>query len=78
MRSLPRDLSSSFIDSSRLFFDRAWAGSASIVLHSSHHVLRPLFHPVISRSPGLRRQQPEFSLPEKDNRNFIPRIRFVL
>src|SRR6218665_3578299 len=33
-----------------------------------------LFPPVISRRPGLRRRQHEFTLPEKDDRNFIPRI----
>jgi len=46
------------------------------VTHSSDHVLRPLFPHVISRRPGLRRRQHEFTLPEKDDRNFIPRILF--
>src|SRR6218665_2499948 len=44
------------------------------VIHSSDHVLRPLFPRVITRRPGLRRRQHEFTLPEKDDRNFIPRI----
>ena len=44
------------------------------VIHSSDHVLRPLVPPVITRRPGLRRRQHEFTLSEKDDRNFIPRI----
>src|SRR6218665_1895958 len=44
------------------------------VIHSSDHVLRPLVPPVITRRPGLRRRQHEFTLPEKADRNFIPRI----
>ena len=47
------------------------------VIHSSDHVLRPIFPPVLSRRPGLRSQRHhEFTLPEKDDRNFIPRILF--
>ena|SRR6218665_628035 len=45
-------------------------------IHSFDHVPRPLFPPVISRRPGLGRRQHEFTLPEKYDRNFIPRILF--
>src|SRR6218665_847553 len=46
---------------------------ASVVLRP-HHVLRPLFPPVITRRPGLRPRPHNFVLPDKDDCNFIPRI----
>jgi len=39
-----------------------------------HHVIRPLFPPVIIRRPGLRPRPHDFVLPDKDDCNFIPRI----
>jgi len=46
------------------------------VIHNdcSHHLLKSLFPPAISRRPGLRRRQHEFTLSEKDDSNFIPRV----
>ena len=45
---------------------------AAVIHDSSDDILRPLFPPIISRRPGSRRRQHQFTLPEKDNRNFIP------
>src|SRR6218665_117340 len=45
----------------------------SIVLRP-HHILRPLFPPVIIRRLGLRPRPHDFVLPDKDDCNFIPRI----
>src|SRR6218665_3167789 len=39
------------------------------VIHSSDHVLRPLFPPVITRRPGLRRRQHEFIYPSGERRS---------
>src|SRR6218665_327666 len=63
-----------FPDVGDLVVDVAERRLLAAVIHSSDHVLRPLFPPVITRRPGLRRRQQEFTLPEKDDLNFIPRI----
>jgi len=39
-----------------------------------YHVLRPPFPPVITRRPGLRPRSHDFSLPHKDDHNYIPRV----
>ena len=44
------------------------------VISRPDHVFRPLFPPIIIRRPGLRRRPHDFSLPPKDDSNFIPRI----
>ena len=48
------------------------------IIHSSDHVLQPLFPSVISRRPGLPRRQHEFTIPQKDNRNFFIISSFTL
>jgi len=40
----------------------------------SNHVLRPVFPPLIERRPGLRPRPHNFTLPDKDDTNFIPRV----
>src|SRR6218665_2554767 len=40
----------------------------------SNHVLRPVFSPQIERRPGLRPRPHNFTLPDKDDTNFIPRV----
>jgi len=49
----------------------------SMVMHNRHHVLRPLFPPVLERRPGLRSRHHQFKLPLKDDKNFISRILFT-
>src|SRR6218665_979293 len=39
-----------------------------------NHVLRPVFSPLIERRPGLRPRPHNFTLPDKDDTNFIPRV----
>jgi len=39
-----------------------------------HHVLRPLFPPVLNRCPGLRPRPHDFTLPNRDDYNYISRI----
>ena len=45
----------------------------ALVVLRPHHVLRPLFPPVIIRRPGLRPRPHDFVFPDKDDCNFIPR-----
>src|SRR6218665_1160310 len=40
----------------------------------SNHVLRPIFPPLIERRPGLRPRPHNFTLPDKDDTNFTPRV----
>jgi len=44
------------------------------VNHRHYHVLRPLFQHVIMRRPGLRPRPHDFSLPHKDDHNYISRV----
>jgi len=37
-------------------------------------VLRPIFPPLIARQPGLRPRPHDFTLPDKDDKNFISRV----
>src|SRR6218665_298905 len=43
----------------------------------SNHVLRPVFPPWIERRPGLRPRPHNFTLPGKDNKNFISRVLYT-
>src|SRR6218665_3540865 len=40
----------------------------------SNHVLRPVFPPLIERRTGLRPRPHNFTLPDKDDTNFFPRV----
>jgi len=42
------------------------------VVVNSNHVLRLLFPPILVRRPGLRPRPHDFTLPLKDDYNFIP------
>src|SRR6218665_1676796 len=44
------------------------------VASCSAHVLRPIFPPLIARRPGLRPRPHDFTLPDKDDKNFISRV----
>ena len=44
------------------------------VIRCDHHVLRGLFPPVINTKYHLRPRPHNYSLPPKDNRQFIPRV----
>src|SRR6218665_1409014 len=44
------------------------------VNHRLCHILRPLFPPVITRRPGFRPRSYDFSLPHKEDHNYIPRV----
>src|SRR6218665_3857919 len=44
------------------------------VCSCSNHVLHPVFPPQIERRPGLRPRPHNFTLPDKDDTNFIPRV----
>src|SRR6218665_1759286 len=50
---------------------------SSAVSSCSNHVLRPVFPPLIERRPGLRPRPHNFTLPDKDDTNFIPRLLYV-
>src|SRR6218665_3852134 len=41
---------------------------------NSYHVLRPLFPPILTRRPGLRKRVHPFILPLKDEKQCIPRV----
>src|SRR6218665_1467015 len=40
----------------------------------ANHVLRPIFPLLIERRPGQRPRQHNFTLPDKDDTNYIPRV----
>src|SRR6218665_2260446 len=44
------------------------------VASCSAHDLRPNFPPSIARRPGLRPRPNDFTLPDKDDKNFISRV----
>src|SRR6218665_3392721 len=44
------------------------------VASCSAHVLQPIFPPLIARRPGLRPGPHDFTLPDKDDKNFISRV----
>jgi hypothetical protein len=44
------------------------------VIRSDFHVLRSLFPPIITRHYNLRPRPHDFTLPDRDDRNFIPRV----
>src|SRR6218665_314147 len=46
----------------------------SSVIRNSYHVLRPLFLPILTRRPGLRKRAHPFTLPLKDDKQCIPRV----
>src|SRR6218665_2538042 len=46
----------------------------SSVIRNSYHVLRPLFPPILTRRPGLRKRAHPFTLPLKDDKQCIPRV----
>src|SRR6218665_548571 len=46
----------------------------SSVIRNSYHVLRPLFSPILTRRPGLRKRAHPFTLPLKDDKQCIPRV----
>jgi len=48
----------------------------SMVMHNQHHVLPPLFPPLLERRPGLRICHHPFNLPPKDDKNSISRVLF--
>jgi len=49
-------------------------GLLAAVASCSAHVLRPIFPPLIARRPGLRPRPHDFTLPDKDDKNFISRV----
>ena len=44
------------------------------VIRNDFHVLRSLFPPIITRHYNLRPRPHDFTLPDRDDRNFIPRV----
>ena len=48
------------------------------VISNYSHVLRSLFPPIVHRQYNLRPRSHNFKLPEKDDKNFIPRILYKL
>jgi hypothetical protein len=46
------------------------------VIDNDLHVLRRLFPPIVQRCYDLRPRPHQFTLPEKDDTNFIPRVLF--
>ena len=48
----------------------------NVNMHKHHHVLHPLFPPLLERRPGLRSRHHPFKLPPKDDKNYIPRVLF--
>src|SRR5688572_11043885 len=44
------------------------------VIKNDFHVLRSLFPPIITRHYNLRPRPHDFTLPDRDDRNFIPRV----
>src|SRR6218665_2311274 len=46
----------------------------SSVIRNSYHVLRPLFPPILTRRPGLRKRVHPFTLPIKGDKQCIPRV----
>ena len=46
----------------------------SSVIRNSYHVLRPLFPPILTRRPGLRKRAHPLTLPLKDDKQCIPRV----
>jgi len=51
-------------------------GLLSMVMHNQHHVLRPLFSPLLERRLGLRSRHHPFNLPPNDDENYISRVLF--
>src|SRR6218665_2507421 len=49
-------------------------GLLMAVVQNDEHVLRPNFHPVISRRSNIRPRTHNFRLPDKDDSNSIPRV----
>jgi len=57
-----------------VFVSDAEDGLLAAVASCSAHVLRPIFQPIIARRPGLRPRPHDFSLPDKDDKNYISRV----
>ena len=56
--------------------DRLLATTSPFIHSCSNHVLRPVFHRLIERCPVLRPRPHNFTLPDKDNTNFVPRVSY--
>src|SRR6218665_3725485 len=46
----------------------------SSIIRNSYHVLRPLFPPILTRRPSLRKRAHPFTIPLKDDKQCIPRV----
>src|SRR6218665_1846314 len=46
----------------------------SFVIRNSYHVLSPLFFPILTRRPGLRKRAHPLTLPLRDDKQCIPRV----